>query len=103
MENPKRIGINEAVEAVAKSAPKVYTEILSYDYMLLLFKAGYANWNLWGGSYHFHHIVHTHGTEADKIRLTELGLGYRYAPGLSELTLSDEDHDFLRACEIEVG
>ena len=86
------------------STPKVHTEILSYDYMFLLYKAGYANWNLWGGRYAFQHIINTYGTTDEKKRLSAMGLGYRYEEMLAaspELTLSDDDRDFLRVCGIE--
>ncbi|MGH2506546.1 MAG: hypothetical protein ACRDHZ_03885, partial [Ktedonobacteraceae bacterium] len=81
------IKAEEVAKLLAEIAPPgVRVEFVNYQDILFLYRLGCAEWtNLWCGTMAFQHIIDHYGTEADKIRLTEMGLGYRYRPASSRL------------------
>lgn len=77
MDDKKLIGIDALARILAAEFPGINVETIpSYDDMLFLYRVGAANWDQWARSYAFHHLINTHGTEADKRRLTALNVGF---------------------------
>ena len=77
MDDQKLIGIDVLARTLATEVPYINVEVIpSYNDMLFLYRIGAANWDLWAGSYGFHHLIDTHGSEADKRRLAALNVGY---------------------------
>ena len=74
----KLIGIDELANILAENAPDWHVEVLNYYDMLVAFKEGRANWDLWAGSMGFQRIVDEYGSVEQKKHLTAMGLGYRY-------------------------
>lgn len=77
MDNEKLIAIDTLARTLATEFPNANVETIpSYDDMLFLYCIGAANWDVWAGSYAFHHLIDTHGSETDKRRLAALNVGY---------------------------
>lgn len=77
MDDKKLIGIDALAGTLVTEFPGINVEMIpSYNDMLFLFRIGAANWELWAGSYAFHHLIDLYGSEADKGRLEALNVGY---------------------------